>query len=192
MVQLRVVHTAIKRRRLGSVHLIEGTMDGMYAGSAEAHYSAHPAVIYDRLRGPYADAAQPSCRPQHRLRPSPRSLWGAGARVTWSLPPPVTQTAGSYAWTAATHVRPSARPHTRHGALGSGPPSGTGEPGAVCDADRLRQTFDRYVEFNARCELVSSALSPDPLGRPQVEIAAYQRDQQLFSSKVTPTHGATR
>ncbi|MEV0924519.1 ScbA/BarX family gamma-butyrolactone biosynthesis protein [Streptomyces spongiicola] len=60
-VELRVRHSGVTRRRLGSVRLtacIEATCGGEVLGCAEIGYATHPPVIYDRLRGTYAHAQQ--------------------------------------------------------------------------------------------------------------------------------------
>lgn len=56
---MHITHTEITRRRMGTTFLtahVEATRDGRHAGSAEVRYVTHPGAIYDRLRGPYADA----------------------------------------------------------------------------------------------------------------------------------------
>ncbi|MET9934087.1 MULTISPECIES: ScbA/BarX family gamma-butyrolactone biosynthesis protein [unclassified Streptomyces] len=196
-VRLRVVHSAIKRRRLGSVHLVahvEGTADGAYVGSAEVHYSAHPGVIYDRLRGPRADsrtvfprfsAPTPAVSPERVGRGSVRDvvLSPTGEADRWRI-----------------------RVDTSHSVLYDHPHDHI--PGMVLleAASQAAQasldvpatpvgfdtTFDRYVEFDAACVLTTAPLGPDLHGRPRVRIDAHQRERRVFGTVVTLAPAGTR
>ncbi|MDG4861264.1 ScbA/BarX family gamma-butyrolactone biosynthesis protein [Streptomyces sp. T-3] len=60
-VELRITHTSVTRRRLGSAHLnarIEAVRDGRHLGTAEIRYATYPGALYNRLRGRYSDAKQ--------------------------------------------------------------------------------------------------------------------------------------
>ncbi|MEU9100340.1 ScbA/BarX family gamma-butyrolactone biosynthesis protein [Streptomyces sp. NPDC048361] len=193
---LRIVHSAIKRRRLGSVQLtahVQGTMDGVYAGSAEVHYSAHPTSIYNRLRGPYADRTA-------FLRAAPPTSAVAPGRVgrTHTRDVVLSPTGATDRWRL--------RVDTGHSVLYDHPHDHI--PGmvlleAVSQAARacfaapatpvaFDTTFDGYVEFDAPCLLAGTRLSPDLQGRPRVRIDAHQRERRVFSAVVTLAPDETR
>ncbi|MZE51310.1 hypothetical protein GTY86_08285 [Streptomyces sp. SID5770] len=188
--QLRVVHSAIKRRKLGSVHLVahvEGTVDGAYAGSAEVHYSAHPGAIYNRLRGPRADSRAVFPRfavPAPAVSPE---RVGRGSERDVVLSP----TDEANRWRIRVDTGNSVLYDHPHDHI----------PGMVLleaadQAARLSldvpaipvgfdTAFDRYVEFDAACVLTTSLLGPDLLGRPRVRIDAHQRERRVFGTTVT-------
>ncbi|MGW1871235.1 ScbA/BarX family gamma-butyrolactone biosynthesis protein [Streptomyces mauvecolor] len=186
--RLRVIHSAIEHRRMGSVRLVahvQGSVDGRYAGSAEVCYSAHPSSIYNRLRGPYADrtvflrAAPPTppIPPERVGRTNPRDvvLSPTGQEGRWHM-----------------------RVDTGHTVLYDHPHDHI--PGMVLleAASQAAQashdtpatpvafttTFDGYVEFDAPCLLTTTPLAPDLHDRPRVRIDAQQRERRVFSATV--------
>lgn len=70
-VEMRITHSEITRRRMGSTYLtahVEATRDGLPVGTADVRYVTHPGTIYNRLRGAYADAGEAFAR---ALAPTP-------------------------------------------------------------------------------------------------------------------------
>ncbi|MCC3771741.1 ScbA/BarX family gamma-butyrolactone biosynthesis protein [Streptomyces sp. UNOC14_S4] len=189
-VRLRVVHSAVKRRRLGSVQLVahvEGTVDGAYAGSAEIHYSAHPGVIYDRLRGPYADARAafrqalpptPAVSPERvrRLRTRDVVISPTGEADRWRMR---VDTSHSVLY---DHPHDHIPGMVLLEAAGQAAQARLGFPSLPVGFDTA---FDRYVEFDAPCWLTTTPLRPDLHGRPRVRVDAHQRDRRVFTAAVT-------
>lgn len=189
-VELTVHHTEVTRRRLGSVHLasrIEATRSGVLLGTATVRYSTHPPVIYDRLRGPYADAEAAFARALPLTAPVPASLVGRGRERDVVLSP----TAEPHRWRL--------RVDTAHRVLFDHPHDHI--PGmvlleAACQAAQavtaprpvmpvaLDTTFTRYVEFDRSCHVTARELTgPGEDGR--VAVDAHQGDRLVFSGTVT-------
>ncbi|MFF7360372.1 ScbA/BarX family gamma-butyrolactone biosynthesis protein [Streptomyces sp. NPDC008125] len=189
-VQLRVVHSAIRRRRLGSVQLVahvEGAVDGAYAGSAEVHYSAHPGAIYNRLRGPRADSLATFLRaPAPTPAVSPERVGRSSTRDVV-----LTPTDEADRWQIRVDTSHSVlydHPHDHIPgmvlleAASQAAQVSLGVPAIPVGFDT---TFDRYVEFDAACVLTTTPVGPDLHGRPRVRIDAHQCERRVFSTTVT-------
>lgn len=194
-VQLQVIHSAIKRRRMGSVQLVahvQGTVDGVYAGSAEVHYSAHPSSIYNRLRGPYADRAVFLRAAPPTTPVAPERVGRTNARDVVLSP---TGEAGKWQMRVDTsHTVLYDHPHDHIPgmvlleAVSQAAQASLKAPATPVAFDT---TFDGYVEFDAPCWLSTTPLSPDLQGRPRVLIDAHQRERRVFSATVVlAPHGA--
>jgi hypothetical protein len=192
-VELVITHTEVTRRRLGSVHLVsrvEATRAGAALGTATLRYSTHPPAIYDRLRGPYADARDAFARAIPLTPPVPASLVGRGRERDVVLSP----TAEPRRW--------QLRVDTSHQVLFDHPHDHI--PGmvlleAACQAAQavtprpvvpveFDTTFTRYVEFDQPCHITARGVTdpaeaPDGYGRTVID--AHQGDRLVFSSTVT-------
>ncbi|MET9363216.1 ScbA/BarX family gamma-butyrolactone biosynthesis protein [Streptomyces sp. NPDC006632] len=195
-VRMRVVHSAVKRRRLGSVQLvahIEGSIDGRYAGSAEVHYSTHPGAIYNRLRGSYADARAafgqapppgPAVAPERVGRDHARDvvLSPTDSPDRWQIR---VDTGHSVLY---DHPHDHIPGMVLLEAAGQAARASLPRPAVPLGFDTA---FDRYVEFDAPCLLTTTRLGPELHGRPRVRVDAHQRERRVFSSVVTLAPAAT-
>ncbi|MGW0736631.1 ScbA/BarX family gamma-butyrolactone biosynthesis protein [Streptomyces sp. NPDC002851] len=190
-VRLRITHTAVTRRRLGSVHLsarVEATRDGTDLATAELWYSAHPSAIYDRLRGRYADAR--------------KAFEGALPLTTAEAPFRVGRTAARDVVLTPTQSAHTwrLRVDTGHIVLFDHPHDHV--PGmvlleAVSQAAHARAmprasvpvafdvSFLRYVEFDQPCLVTAKPADPDVWGRERVSVNASQGGQRAFTATVT-------
>ncbi|PAZ11333.1 hypothetical protein CLM62_35700 [Streptomyces sp. SA15] len=193
-IELVITHREMKRRRLGTVHLVshvEATRAGAALGTATLRYSTHPPAIYDRLRGPYANAEDAFAQATPLTAPVPASLVGRSRERDVVLSP----TTEPRCW--------QLRVDTSHGVLFDHPHDHV--PGmvlleAACQAAQavaaprpvvpveFDTTFSRYVELDQPCRVTARSVThptdgPDGCGR--VEIDAHQDGRLVFSSTVT-------
>uniref|UniRef100_A0AAU2JS15 A-factor biosynthesis hotdog domain-containing protein n=1 Tax=Streptomyces sp. NBC_00049 TaxID=2903617 RepID=A0AAU2JS15_9ACTN len=186
--EFRVTHSSVTRRKLGSVHFVahvEGTVGTLRAGSAEIHYSAHPAAIYDRLRGPYAEAAHAFAQAPAPTTPLPARRVGRTDPHDVVLSP--TDAPDRFRLRVdTTHPVLFDHPHDHipgmvlleaagQAALATSPYPAT--------ATAFDTHFDRYVEFDAPCLLTAA---PSPAGR-GTRVTAHQHGHRVFTSEVTLT-----
>ncbi|MFJ8312083.1 MULTISPECIES: ScbA/BarX family gamma-butyrolactone biosynthesis protein [unclassified Streptomyces] len=191
VVELRLVHTAVNRRKLGSVYLtvqVEASRDGMHLGTAELRYSTHPPVIYNRLRANYADAQRAFAR---------------------ALPPVPPMSPGEVGRSAADDVVLAAsgdprrwrlRVDTAHPVLFDHPHDhlpgmvlleAAGQAAQACASPQrvvatgFDTTFFRYVELDRPCWISALPGEPDALGRSRVHVEGHQANQPVFSCLVT-------
>ncbi|GHE01106.1 ScbA/BarX family gamma-butyrolactone biosynthesis protein [Streptomyces alanosinicus] len=189
-IRLRVTHSDITRRRLGTVRLtarIEASCDGEPLGSSEIRYVTHPPAIYDRLRKEYADA---------------QSAFAAALPPGPPVPPLLVDRAGP----RDVVIAPTSKPHhyqlrtdTSNSVLFDHPHDHL--PGmvlleAVVQAVRtsasgraplaaLDTAFRRYVEFDAPCWIDVVQKSPDEQGRSRLLVTGTQNGAEAFSTTVT-------
>ncbi|NLU68706.1 ScbA/BarX family gamma-butyrolactone biosynthesis protein [Streptomyces sp. HNM0574] len=170
------------------------TRDGVPLGSASIHYTAHPPVIYDRLRGAYADAEEATLR---ALAP----------------PPPVTPTAvgktdGSDVVLSPTPdpLRWQLRADVTHHVffdhahdhipgmvlLEAATQAARIQAGADRDAFApvaLHTEFSRYTELDAPCWIEATPLERTPDGHTRSRITGTQNDRTTFTTELTATTG---
>ncbi|MFF1903449.1 ScbA/BarX family gamma-butyrolactone biosynthesis protein [Kitasatospora sp. NPDC058218] len=189
-IDLRISHSSITRRRLGSAHLVsqvEARRAGRHLGTAELHYTSHPPALYDRLRGRYADAGEAFARAIPLTLPAPATLVGRLHRRDVVISP--TGTAGRW----------QLRTDTGHRVLFDHPHDHV--PGmvlleAVVQATQAARphpmvpvvfdsTFLRYVEFDQPCRLTVAPEPPDAEGRPRTRVDATQAGRPVFSTTLT-------
>lgn len=189
--KLVVTHTEVTRRRMGSVHLtgfVEATLHGEHLGCAEVHYSAHPPAIYNRLRGPYADAHTAFSRalpPGPAL--SPARVGRASARDVVLSP-----TADADQWELRVDTRNSVlfdHPHDHIPGMVlleavAQSAQAQASPRVVIPVG-FDTTFFRYAELDAPCLITAEYAEPDLRNRPRLLISARQGDRPVFSSLVT-------
>ncbi|MFE3186231.1 ScbA/BarX family gamma-butyrolactone biosynthesis protein [Streptomyces violascens] len=188
-VRLRVIHSAVERRRMGSVRLVahvQGSVDGVYAGSAEVCYSAHPSSIYSRIRGPYADRAVFLRAAPPTPPVSPERVGRTNARDVVLSP---TGEAGRWQMRVDTgHTVLYDHPHDHIPGmvlLEAASQAAQASLDAPATPVAFDTTFDGYVEFDAPCLLTTTPVGPDLQSRPRVRIDAQQRERRVFSATVT-------
>jgi hypothetical protein len=191
VVELRITHSDISRRRLGSIRVaaqIDATCDGEPLGTSRIRYITYPPAIYNRLRREYADA---------------------GRAFAAALPPapPVTPSLVDRTAPADVVIAPGSTPHryqlrtdTTHSVLFDHPHDHV--PGMVLleaatqavqasTPERAPRTvafdatFLRYVEFDAVCRLDVEPAAPDEHDREQFLVRGSQNDQEVFTTTVT-------
>ncbi len=189
-VTLLVTHLSVRRRRLGSAHFasrVEARHSGLQLGAAEVHYTTHPPVLYDRLRGRYANAREAFALAAPPTPPVPPSLVGRTHARDVVLSP----TGSAHGW--------QLRVDTGHGVLFDHPHDHI--PGMVLleAADQAAQaamgrpvtavafdtTFVRYVEFDRPCLVTAEPEAPDGLGRARTRVEITQDGRPVFTSTVT-------
>ncbi|MEU5219271.1 ScbA/BarX family gamma-butyrolactone biosynthesis protein [Streptomyces sp. NPDC020807] len=191
-VTLLVSHPSVRRRRMGSFHLtshIEAFRLGERIGHAEVQYSAHPPLLYDRLRGPYANAAEAFSKALPPAPPVAAHLVGrgdgqdvvlspTGTPLTWQLRTdtghpvlfdhPHDHVPGMVLLEAAVQAAQAALP----------------EP---VDATACDTEFFRYVEFDRPCLVTAEPGVADGTGRRQVLVHASQDGIPTVTTAVTTT-----
>ncbi|MFF7978845.1 ScbA/BarX family gamma-butyrolactone biosynthesis protein [Streptomyces sp. NPDC007901] len=189
-VQLRVRHSDVTRRRLGSVRLtahIEATCDGEPLGSAEIKYVTHPPAIYNRLRKEYSDAQQAFAAALPPARPVPptvvdRSHPGDVVIACTSKPHHYqlrTDTTNSVLFDHAHDHVPGivlleAVVQAAHASA----------PGHA-QLTALDTSFLRYVEFDAPCWIDVTPKSPDDQHTSRLLVTGTQNGHEVFSTTVT-------
>jgi 2-oxo-3-(phosphooxy)propyl 3-oxoalkanoate synthase len=190
-VQLRVTHTAVTRRRMGSAEITAGvaaTVGGVRWGGAEIRYLTHPPAVYRRLRGGYADAARAFRR---SLPPAPAVPPAAVGRAR-ARDVVLAATAAPRRWRLRTD--------TAHEVLFDHPHDHV--PGMVLleaatqaaqaeAAGRrvlpvaIEAAFHRYVELDQPCWVVAEPGAPGPLGLRRLTVNGVQDGRVVASTTVT-------
>ncbi len=195
IVTLLVTHSSVKVRRLGSVHLtsrIEALRSGMPVGTAELQYTTHPPRVYDRLRGPYADARQSFARALPLTPPVPAPRVGRSHERDVVLSP----TGSPHQWQLRVDVGHRVlfdHPHDHVPgmvlleAATQAAQAVTAHPVVTVEFDT---TFFRFVEFDQPCLVTAEPGAPDGEGRARVKVSASQLGRTVFSSTLTtvPRH----
>lgn len=190
-VELVIRHTDVRRRRLGSAHIVsqvEATQAGVPIGTATLRYSTHPPAVYDRLRGRYADSKDAFARAIPLTAPVASWRVGRGSERNVVLSPADRP----HSW--------QLRVDTSHRVLFDHPHDHV--PGmvlleAACQAAiaevapapvtpvALDTMFERYVEFDRPCFITSKTLARDHRGETEVKVEAHQDQRLVFSAVVT-------
>ncbi|GHJ42323.1 ScbA/BarX family gamma-butyrolactone biosynthesis protein [Streptomyces sp. TS71-3] len=191
LVDLRVTHTAVSRRRLGSVQvtaMIEATGDGAYAGSAEIRYITHPPAFYNRLRGRYADAGESFAKAAPPPPPVDAALVGRGCPRDVVL----ASTGTPHRWqlrTDTTHEVLFDHSHDHVPGmvlLEAAAQAAQAEAGPrPVLAVGYETTFSRYVELDQACWITAEPAAPDLLGRSRLKVDAVQGDHLVSSTLVS-------
>ncbi len=190
-VELRMTHTAIRRRARGSVHLtthVEATRDGLHLGTAQLRYSTHPPAIYNRLRGSYADAQQvfeqalpltPALHPQTVGRTTEHDVVLSASLLPrqWRLRPNTTHRV----------LFDHAHDHVPGMVLleaASQAAQACATPHPVVPVT-FEATFLRYVELDQPCWISAETDARNTAGGHRIQIDAHQANQLAFSCVVT-------
>jgi hypothetical protein len=186
-VDLHVVHTAVQRRRLGSVRVsarIDAVCGGRYVGCAEIGYLTHPPAIYRRLRGRHADAEAAFAR---ALAPAPAAPPGrvGRARVHDVV---LSPTGRPDRWRLRVDTANQVlfdHPHDHvPGMVMLEAAAQAAQAGAV-PRPVLPVAFDAvfhtYVELDQPCWIDTAPAAPDPLGRPRLRADTVQDDRVVAS-----------
>uniref|UniRef100_UPI003F499692 ScbA/BarX family gamma-butyrolactone biosynthesis protein n=1 Tax=Streptomyces chartreusis TaxID=1969 RepID=UPI003F499692 len=190
-VNLAVTYGAIKRRRLGSLHLtasVTATRGENHLGTAQVRYTAHPPTIYDRLRGRYANVQNACARALpapppidaslvSRLRSSDVVLTTADAPRTWRLRAdtshpflfdhPHDHVPGMLLLEASCQAATAALPALRTVPVG------------------FDATFSHYVELDQPCDVMAGEATPSDQGQHQIQVIGTQNGKEAFSTTVT-------
>ncbi|MER5933817.1 ScbA/BarX family gamma-butyrolactone biosynthesis protein [Streptomyces sp. NPDC002054] len=194
---LRVTHSAVTRRRLGSARLtahVIATVGNTYAGSAEIHYSAHPAAIYDRLRGRYADAALAFAQAPAPAEPVPAHRVGRSEARDVTLTP--TDTPNHFGLRVDTS-HPVLFDHPHDHIPGMVLLEAAGQA-VLATATRpvtltgFETDFHHYVEFDAPCTLTTAPAPPGLDRRPRTLVTAHQNNREVFTSLIATAQAAAR
>ncbi|MFF5448210.1 ScbA/BarX family gamma-butyrolactone biosynthesis protein [Streptomyces sp. NPDC012888] len=182
--ELRVTHSSVARRPRGTGHFtghVEATVDGIPAGSGRLSYVTLPGSIYDRLRGPRADAARAFAAAPAPAEPVPP------ARVDRTDPRDVTVSPTDAPDVFELRVDTSHpvlfdHPHDHvpgmvllEAAVQAARASAPG-PLAITGFDTA---FERYVEFDEPCRLT---VAPAPRG---LEVTGHQSFRRVFTALLT-------
>ncbi|MFE0702141.1 ScbA/BarX family gamma-butyrolactone biosynthesis protein [Streptomyces sp. NPDC058872] len=189
-VTLLVTHPSVRRRRMGSVHLtshIEAFRLGTRIGRAEVRYTTHPPLLYDRLRGPYANAAEaflravPPAPPvaAHRVgRSNGRDvvLSPTDIPLTWQL------RADTEHKVLFDHPHDHVPGMVLLEAAAQGAQAALSEPvdAIACDTE-----FIRYVELDRPCLVTAEPGTADRTGRRPVRVHASQDGKTVVTTTVT-------
>lgn len=190
-VDLHATHTRITRRRTGVGHFtaeVEASRDGICLGSATVAYVTLPGPIYDRLRGPYADARAAFAR---ALRPAPPvdpSLVGrTGAHDVVIAP-----TDDPHRWqlrTDTTHPVLFDHPHDHVPGMVLLEAFSQAAQAVAAPHRVLPVAFDagfrQYVEFDRPCWITA-----EPRGRGELTLRAIQDDSVIASAEIGTVPGA--
>ncbi len=189
-VELRIRHTAVCRRRLGSVRVtarIDATSGGAHLGCAEIRYVTHPPAIYRRLRAGHADAARAFGR---ALPPAPgvatRQVGRARARDVVLAP-----AWAEHCWrlrTDTTHEVLFDHPHDHVPGMvlleaAAQAAQAEAMPRRVLPV-AFETTFFRYVELDQPCWITARPAAPDVLGRPRLRVDGVQGGHVVSSTLV--------
>jgi hypothetical protein len=196
-VQLLVTHTAVTRRRLGSVHLsstVDVLRDDRVLGRARLNYTTHPPSIYDRLRGDHCDARAAFARAVPVPEPVPATRVGRDAVRDVVLSP----ADGPHTWQLRVDTGHSVlfdHPHDHLPGMvlleaASQAARAEAQPRHVVPVD-FDTTFLRYVEFDMPSTISAERLDPDPEGRLRVKVSAIQDFKLTFTCTVTSEEIAT-
>jgi hypothetical protein len=191
VVELVITHTALTRRRFGSVHLsahVRATRAGHPLATADLDYTTHPPAIYDRLRGCYADARQAFARALPVPPPVPPEH--VGRHLTHDVVLSPTATPHTWQLRADTsHPVLFDHPHDHipgmvllEAAAQAARVETAPEPVDLVDFD---STFLRYVEFDRPCTLTARPGAPDAEGRSRIKVEARQMDHLVFTTHLT-------
>jgi hypothetical protein len=191
-VTLVVTHPGVRRRRMGSVHLsshVQALRAGVRIAHAHVEYTTHPPRLYDRLRGPYADAAHAFARAlppappvaahqvgrldDHHvvLSPTPSPLaWylRADTAHTVLFDHPHDHVPGMVLLEAALQAAQAASPHP-------------------VDATAFDTRFLRYVELDRPCLVTAQPGTAEQTGQQPVHVQAFQSGERVFTTTVTTT-----
>ncbi|MFD7920693.1 ScbA/BarX family gamma-butyrolactone biosynthesis protein [Streptomyces sp. NPDC059740] len=191
VVELRVTHTQVTRRRMGSVYLtalVEGFQDGEPIGTGEFKYNTHPPAVYNRLRRGRQDALAAFAQALPPAPPVP------AAQVDRLDPHDVvvsaTKTPGGYQLRAVTdHEVLFDHPHDHIPGMvlleaATQAVQAEGAPVRLLPV-ALESTFTRYTELDSPCLLSVIPVDPDGDARPRMRVEASQNGQQVFSTDVT-------
>ncbi|MEU3555841.1 ScbA/BarX family gamma-butyrolactone biosynthesis protein [Streptomyces fragilis] len=189
---LLVTHSRTTRRRMGSVHLtshIQALRLGTPIADADVHYTTHPPALYDRLRGPYADANRATLRalpptapiaPHQVGRHNPHNvvLSPTPSPTTWQLrvdpshrilfDHPHDHVPGMLLLEAAAQAAKATLPHP-------------------VDTTGIDTRFIRYVELDRPCLLTAEPSPPDTTGHQNIHIHATQNNNPVFTTTITTT-----
>jgi 2-oxo-3-(phosphooxy)propyl 3-oxoalkanoate synthase len=189
-VDIRITHTAVDRRRLGSVRVtaqVDATSDGAYLGWARIGYITHPPVIYRRLRGQYADADAAFARALPPAPAVPADRVGR-ARVRDVVLSPA---ADPYRWRLrvdTAHQVLFDHPHDHLPGMILLEAAAQATQAAAVPQRVLPVAFDttfaRYVELDQPCWIDAAPAAPDSLGRPRLKVDAIQDGQVVASTLV--------
>ncbi|WP_255947490.1 ScbA/BarX family gamma-butyrolactone biosynthesis protein [Streptomyces odontomachi] len=186
-VDMRIVHTAVQRRRLGSVRVaarIDATCGETYVGCAEIGYITHPPAIYRRLRGRYADAKAaferalppaPAARPRHVGR----------VRVRDVVLSPTVQPGSWRLRVDTTNQVLFDHPHDHVPGMVMLEAAAQAAQAEALPRRVLPVSFDavfsRYVELDQPCWIAIAPAADDLLGRPRLRADTIQDDQVVAS-----------
>lgn len=188
--RLRITHTSVRRRRLGSVQLtarIDASCPGAYVGSAEIGYVTHPPAIYSRLRGRYADAdaAFRQALPPDPAVPAPR----VGRLLARDVV--LSPTADPRRWrlrTDTTHHVLFDHPHDHVPGMVLLEAVAQAAQAEAAPRRVLPVAFDtrfsRYVELDRPCWIETAPTAPDVLGRHRLKVDAVQDGRVVASTLV--------
>lgn len=190
-VELLIVHTQVKRRRLGSVQLasqVEASRAGRPLGTASLEYTTHPPAIYDRLRGNYADSASAFAQAIPLTPPVPASHVGRSDAHNVVLSP----TSKPNAWQLRVDTSHSVlfdHPHDHIPGMvlleaAAQAAQASAMPRAVVPA-AFDTAFFRYVEFDQPCLITTEPLTQDSEGHMSIKVNAHQGQLPVFSCTVT-------
>ncbi|GHH72698.1 adhesin [Streptomyces sulfonofaciens] len=190
VVDMRITHSAVSRRRFGSVQVtaeIEAASDGAYVGSAEIRYVTHPPAFYRRLRGRYADAAESFAR---TLAPAPPV---AAAQVGRDRPRDVViaPTGTPHRWQLRTDTTHEVLFDHSHDHVPGMVLLEAAAQAAQAEAGPRRvlavgyeTTFFRYVELDQPCWITAEPAAPDLLGRSRLKVDGVQGGRVVSSTLV--------
>ncbi|GAA3114945.1 ScbA/BarX family gamma-butyrolactone biosynthesis protein [Streptomyces rectiviolaceus] len=197
-VELLIVHTQVKRRRLGSVQLashVEASRAGKPLGTASLEYTTHPPAIYDRLRGNYADAASAFARAIPLTPPVPASHVGRGDSRNVVLSP----TSEPNTWQLRVDTSHSVlfdHPHDHIPGMVLLEAAAQAAQAAAMPRAVVPVAFDtaffRYVEFDRPCMITTEPLTQDGEGHMSIKVNAHQGELPVLSSTVTLQAQPTR
>ncbi|MCJ0871898.1 ScbA/BarX family gamma-butyrolactone biosynthesis protein [Streptomyces sp. AP-93] len=185
-VDIRITHTQVTRRRMGTTHLtahVEASRDGRHVGTAEVRYVTHPGVIYDRLRGAYADAGRAFAR---TLPPPPPVSPGLVGR-TDERDVTLAATDRPGLWQLRVDTSNTVlfdHPHDHIPgmvlleAFGQATQAVVA-PRRVCPVN-FETTFHRYIELDQPCWITA-----EPVTRNDVRLSAVQNGDVVASAIVT-------
>ncbi|NEA34978.1 ScbA/BarX family gamma-butyrolactone biosynthesis protein [Streptomyces sp. SID13031] len=189
-VTVLVTHSTVTRRRMGSAYLVSriaARISGQLVGGAEVHYSAHPPLIYDRLRGPYASAKESFSRAIPLTSPVPPTLVGRQDPRNVVLSP----TARPLHWQLRVDTSHSVlfdHPHDHVPGMvlleAAAQAVQASQPSRVTTTSFDAQFF-RYVELDHPCFITADPGPTDQQGRTSVQITATQQDKPVLKASVT-------
>ncbi|GAB2715066.1 ScbA/BarX family gamma-butyrolactone biosynthesis protein [Streptomyces bullii] len=198
-VDLTIHHEDVERRKSGLVRLtarVRATRDGMPLGTAEVRYTAYPPALYDRLRGPYADAREafarslppgPAIDPALVGRTDPRDV----VLTADPADPAQGATGAPRRWllrTDTTHPVLFDHPHDHvPGMVLLEAVSQAARAAAPRDTVPIAfdTSFHRYVEFDLPCAIVADEPEVDEWGRRRQRVDGLQDGRTVFTAVVT-------
>ena len=190
-VEVIVTHKIVDRRRLGSVRFAahaHAVRDGMPLGTARMDYTAHPPVLYKRLRGRSGDAAQAFAR----ALPAPPPIDAALAGRTSERDVVLAPGDAPRRWLLradTTHPELFDHPHDHvpgmvlleaaHQAV-----QADAAPERIIPVS-LNATFRRYTELDQPCWIVTEPADTDEHGRRRQTVSGVQEDNVAFTIVIT-------